>query len=78
MKDVIAVCVVICKLTKIRERTAHGGPGIALGVDFYSMMASEDGMRAIVTMCDLFSCWTVFCAVSDTTATTAASCLLQI
>ena len=54
VKDIIAACAT-CKLTKICERTAHGqytsvqysGPGIALGMDFYSMMASEDGMRAI-------------------------------
>ena len=74
-----------CKLTKVRERTAHGqytsvqysGPGVAVGIEFYSMMLSDDGMRAILTLCDLFSSWTVFCAVPDTTAVTAANCLLR-
>ena len=34
-------------------------------------------MRAILTMCDLLA-WTVLCAVPDTTAITAANCLLQL
>ena len=62
IKRIVGLCHV-CRLTKVRERTAHGqyssvqyeGPRQAVGVDFYSMMESECGMKAVMTLCDLFT-----------------------
>lgn len=49
----------------------------AVGVDFYFMMESECGMKAVMTLCDLFSAWTLYCPVRDTMAVTAMNCLLE-
>ncbi len=75
----------ICILSRAHKNLAHGqyralvasGPGEKIGIDFYSMMTSCNGMSIIMATIDLFSRWWRLFALPNRQAAVVTRCLLD-